>query len=286
MNLETKESSAPMDRKQIQKNSDDSLQKLGLAHMNFIRWLCFIPGGMSVGALVVFVCLLVGMFPYAILPPKMLSFLSRVPVHICILAAVFGFCATTFGAEIAPSKNKKIAGGIMAFALGLVFISDYDINFLDQPESFVKVFKIVAVLISVIPAFFSRNVESANLTDLNTIKIHDDGSILPEMSSSSSYPVAQDALSPNKIKSRQTIFTTETFFGKKFVHLIYALAFPFLLYIHGFMRKDMSMYANKNVPLLIHAAYAVLCLFSYFVIPRALLFMPIVAGVVFIYFRG
>jgi hypothetical protein len=164
----------------IQKKKDDSLQKIGLAYMNFIRWLCFIPGGLSVGALIIFVCvlacaLLVSMFPYVVsnvfLRPELIFFLSRVPAHVCIPAAVFGFCTTTFGANIAPSKNKKIPGFIMAFALCLIFLSDYDITLPDQLEYFANVFKYATILSSLITALFLKRVESADLTDLPKDKL-------------------------------------------------------------------------------------------------------------------
>jgi hypothetical protein len=78
------------------------------------------------------------------------------------------------------------------------------------------------------------------------------------------------------------------FFGKKSVQLAYALGFPFLLYIYSCIDKDILMYkktyGDKSIPWSVHIAYVIFCLFGYFIFPRALLFMPIVAGAAFVYF--
>jgi hypothetical protein len=149
--------------------SPDLIQQIAHLYMNFIRWVCFIPGGLMVGGLIVFAGL-VGFWLFGIMleffypnvagkPPFFLSLI--LVIYLSILPVAFGFSTTAYGAHIAPSENKKIPGLIMTFLLALLFFSRLPERFLDPPEVLAIIFSVLSVLTSLITAFRLKPVKGA-----------------------------------------------------------------------------------------------------------------------------
>lgn len=151
------------------------MQAFARVYMKGIRWLCFIPGGIGVGALVAFAgMVVVWVFLGAVrhFYPETPSFLVVVGLIFSLtLPLAFGFCSTQYGAHIAPSENKRIPGLVITLALGILIGSNFDylVNLLNIFGRTIAIMVCIApVLTSFVTAFFLKPVKGAADFDEDT----------------------------------------------------------------------------------------------------------------------
>jgi hypothetical protein len=231
-------------------------QQIAFFILDSIRWILFIPAGFAVGSLVAFVGFLLTMV-----------FENKV-IAICmatVLPAMFSFCVTAYGANVAPSENKRIPGLVITLLFVVLAGQGVLDKLLNLGNPVAIIFNVIVVLTSLATALRLKPIKGADFLRKDPVAASDaNPSIRKELNSDAEnvpdLPIESLPASGEEKKS-----SWKELLG---------------IYVIGLLPS-----IDKDVPLLLPVSYTVVLFLAAAFAPRFIRFLPLIAFGLSFYFR-